>query len=365
MSLAEGTLVLLADGRPRPVELIVAGTNLLGPDGKIRRVLSTATGHGPLYRINPRKGEPWTCAGHHTLTLVKSSKGGNIISLPLRYWSKEAPWLKRDCKQFSIGVLDYPKHSNNSAPLPIDPYFLGVWFGDGTKTSRELARGRVVNKVAITTTDPEIVELCNEQARAWNLHVHTTKDHRGCPTYAIASSSPGQFHRNDLLRTLRSLVGPEIKVPEAYIFGSHLTRLQFLAGLLDSDGGLDWTKTTFFITQKREDWARAPWRLARSLGLYAGIRSHYGRYTRTDGSVFEGVYWTVTISGNTDQIPTRICRKRAQPRKQIKNAARTSFSATPVGRGIHYGFSLSGDARFLLGDFTVTGGHALLKKAAS
>lgn len=364
MSLAKDTLILRADGSVMPASLITVGDCLLGPDSTSRNVVTVKTGRDSLYQIRPRKGEPWVCGTLHVLALVKSSvkrtgverpssKAVDILEIPFNDWHASSPWLQQDLKQFSVGITNY--HNNFNAPdsRPIDPYFLGVWFGDGTKTTRDLVNGTAINGVFITKPDPEILSLCNEQARIWGLHVRTHTDYHGCPTHALAGSISGPQHDNNLLRTLRNLVGPEIKIPEAYLHGPREERLQFLAGLLDTDGGLDWTKTTFFITQKREDWARAPWRLARSLGFYAGIRSHRSRWKRADGTVFEGDYWTVTISGDTDQIPTRIPRKRAQPRKQIKRATRTSFVAAPIGEGDCYAFTLDKDGRFLLGDFTV------------
>ena len=135
-------------------------------------------------------------------------------------------------------------------------------------------------------------------------------------------------------------------------------RLLFLAGLIDSDGDL--ASGCFNVTQKREDWARGIWRVARSLGFCATIKPRKGRCKSTDGRMFVGDYWRVTISGDTHLIPTRIPRKRAAPRRQKKIATRTGFRIEPVGVGEYFGFQLDGDGRFLLGDFTVTHNSTLM-----
>jgi superfamily II DNA or RNA helicase len=70
--------------------------------------------------------------------------------------------------------------------------------------------------------------------------------------------------------------------------------------------------------------------------------------------VNDTVYYRVTISGDCSVIPTRIPRKKAPPRRQIKCATRTGFRIDPIGHGPYAGFELDGDGRFLLGDFTVT-----------
>jgi len=361
--LGEGTPVLLADGRVLPVEQIVVGDRLMGPDGRARTVLSTTMGRAPLYRIEPLKGEPWICNDVHVLTLV-NSYNDEIIDIPLDKWHASGPSFKHDHKQFSVGINAFENRFDAFGSQPIDPYFLGVWFGDGSKSLRHNVGGDAVAKVAVSKPDPEILALCEEQARKWELHVRTEYGNDGapanCPTHNIASEKGGM---NRLLQTLRDLVGPEIKVPESYLRGPRHVRMQFLAGFLDTDSEL--ANNCFVISQVREDWARAVWWLARSLGFCATITSRTGRCKRKDGSIFEGTYHVVTISGDTDQIPMRIPRKQAQPRQQKKIATRTGFVTTPLGWGDYYGFMLDGDGRFLLGDFTVTHNTALMRAVAA
>ena len=68
-----------------------------------------------------------------------------------------------------------------------------------------------------------------------------------------------------------------------------------------------------------------------------------------------GIYNTINISGNRlDEIPTMVKRKQAQPRQQIKDALLTGVTVESVGRGDYYGFTLDGNNRYLMGDFTVT-----------
>jgi hypothetical protein len=353
--LGEGTPVLLADGRVLPVEQIVVGDRLMGPDGKARIVLSTTMGRAPLYRIEPLKGEPWVCNDVHVLTLVNSYTD-EVIDISLDKWHASGSSFKHDHKQFSVGVESFENQFDRAGSQPIDPYFLGAWFGDGSKSLRHNVGGDAIAKVAISKPDPEILAICEEQARKWELHVRTEYGTGGCPTHNIADEKGGV---NRLLQTLRDLVGPQITIPDAYLRASRAVRLQFLAGFLDTDAEL--AETTFVITQEREDWARAAWWLARSLGFYAGIRPRTATYKRKDGTIFEGTYWVVSISGDTDQIPTRIPHKQARPRQQIKTATRTGFVTVPLGEGDYYGFTLNGDGRFLLGDFTVTHNTALIR----
>ena len=346
-----GTPVLMFDGRVLPVEQVLPGDRLIGPDGKPRVVLTTNEGVGELYRIDPIKGEPWICNDVHVLTLVNSYTD-EVIDVPLDEWHAKAPHsdLRHYGKLFSVGVDVFGR---DAVELPIDPYFLGLWFGDGTKQVQD---GQL-KKVHVTKPDPEVRAACENVARFWELQVTVSMNDGKCPTYAITNGSRGYGTINRLLIAMRDLLGTELRMPFSYTRAPRAQRLQFLAGLLDSDGDL--VNTCFCITQKREDWAREIWWMARSLGLCATIVPKRGRCKRPDGSIFEGDYWRVTISGDTDMIPTRIPRKQARPCQQKKVATRTGFAVEPIGQGTYYGFTLDGDGRFLLGDFTVTHNSSL------
>ena len=53
-------------------------------------------------------------------------------------------------------------------------------------------------------------------------------------------------------------------------------------------------------------------------------------------------------------IPCKLARKRNPPRRQKKDVLRTGWRMEALGEGDYYGFTLDGDGRFLLKDFTVT-----------
>jgi hypothetical protein len=360
--LAKGTPVLFGDGRARPVEQVRVGDRLMGPDSKMRTVASVKSGRSTLYRVEPVKGAPWVCNGRHVLTLVHSLTNA-VIDIPLDQWTATHKTFKHNHKLFSVGVSNFQNSFTAAAARPIDPYFLGVWFGDGSRFLHNNESGLALNGVVISKPDPEILALCKEQARQWGLHVNIcTSNGTRCPSYRLSADEAkrgegargnGRWKPNPLLRAMRNLLGTALNIPDAYLHASRLERLQFLAGLCDTDGEL--SDTTFVITQKREDWARAIWQLARSLGFYAGLKTRTAGYKKANGSFFKGTYWVVSISGDTNQIPTRIRHKKAPPRRQKKVATRTGIDVTTLGEGPWRGFTLEGsDGRFLLGDFIVT-----------
>jgi superfamily II DNA or RNA helicase len=324
-----GTPVLKHDGTIRPVESVVIGDRLMGPDGSPRTVLGTTRSTGSLYCVTPARGHAWVCNDVHVLSLVHTETGA-IVDIDVQSYLAETKWFRHLHKQFA------PERGIDFAPgesLPLDPYFLGVWYGDGTKS---------LAGVAVSKPDPEILAVCESIAASFGLRVRTDFGSTGCPTHHIVGPHTGGGS-NALLDLILRIVGAGTHLPHRYLTASRVDRLEFLAGLLDTDGFLH--RSGFEIVQKQRGFSEGVCFLARSLGL---------RALMVEKIVNGDSYWRVSISGDCSVIPTRIARKRAPERKQIKCATRTGFTIEPIGVGEYAGFELDGDGRFLLGDFTVT-----------
>jgi superfamily II DNA or RNA helicase len=332
-----GTPVLRYDGRIVPIESVQVGDLLMGPDSKPRRVLSTTRGFGPLYQITPIKGEPWVCNDVHVLSLVHTQTG-EIVDVDLQKYLASSKSFKNLYKQFSPEKgVDF---EHGATEFPIDPYFLGVWYGDGTKG---INGGSHLREVAVSKPDPEIKALAEEIARQWGLRVRTNDN--GCPTHHIAREMlPGAAPQpNPLLDALRLVYGDGTHLPYQYITAARQHRQAFLAGLLDADGYLH--NNCFEICQKVRGFADGICFLARSLGK---------RALMVPKIVNGETYWRVSLSGDFTDLPLRIPRKIPTKRMQAKCATRTGFSVQQVEDGYYAGFELDGDGRYLMGDFTVT-----------
>jgi len=336
--LGKGTPVLLYDGSIVPVEAVKTGDLLMGPDSRPRKVLSTSVGEGPLYLVKPVRGQSWVCNDRHMLTLVDSVT--NVVrDISVDAFLNEPKKKQDENKLFTVSV-DFP----TAEPLPLDPYFLGVWFGDGTKGQLERVDGLPrLTGISISKPDPEIRALVESTAAHFDLVVRETKivPERSCPTFFLVVK---KGNSNPLLDLVNALVGPGLLIPKQYLTASRADRAAFLAGFLDTDGYL--SRAGYDIVQKRKDYAESICFLARSLGLRALMKEkqvpHYG------------TYWRVHISGDCRFLPLRLPRKKAPPRLQKKNPLRTGFTLERLPVGAFYGFTLDGDGRFLLGDFTVT-----------
>lgn len=307
----------------------------MGPDSQPRRVLSVTKGYGPLVRVVPRKGTPWVCNDEHVLSLTRTndgvtSLGGQITDVPVKVWAEWSKTQKHLHKLFRVPV-DFPPIT-----LPIHPYLLGVLLGDGSLTNR---------RIMLTSEDTEVVESAAWLALSHGVNCYPTRSEGRTQTY-LFTTTRGQ--PNPLLDWLRLLGLMECRSGDKFIPGMYKTsdrsqRLQLLAGLLDTDGHLN--RAHFDYVSKSQQLSNDLAHVARSVGLAAYV---------TPRQVDNQTYWRVSISGNVDAIPTRIPRKKAPARKQKKDVLKTGFRIEPIGPGDYYGFTLEGDGRFLLGDFTVT-----------
>lgn len=204
----------------------------------------------------------------------------------------------------------------------------------------------------ITTMDQEIADVIYKEAEKYNGHYVRKSDNNGtrCPTYYIANNYKG----NILLSNFQKF-GSEIQnnIPRIFLCSSREDRLKLLAGIIDTDGYSRIREAEYGphvsgieIVQKRLGYIEDIEFLARSLGFRATrIRNKY---------VNGACYYRTSIYGDFPQIPVILNRKKLPARKQIKKVNRTGFTIKHIGYGDYYGFTLDGDGRFLLGDFTVT-----------
>lgn len=334
--LGKGTPVIMYDGTVKPVESIVAGELLMGPDSTPRKVLSTCHGQETLYRITPTKGDAFVCNESHILSLKLTPTTKTclheVVNISVLDYLKKHSTFKHRAKLYRTGI-DMPH-----VDVPLDPYFVGLWLADGTSD------GPCIHK-----PDPEVAEFAKQFAQSHGLVAKNYSRHSGkCASWAITNGN-NKCKSNPVLDAMRSLslIGNK-HIPDIYIRNSREVRLQILAGILDGDGHM--CKSGYEFSTTIEKMADAVQYIARSLG-FAANKNRRVTSCQT-GATCEN--WRVYISGDCSLIPCRIARKKSPPRKQIKDVLVSGFKVENIGVGDYYGFEIDGDRLFLLGDFTVT-----------
>ena len=351
--LGKDTPILMYDGSIKPVQDIRVGDKVMGVDSTPRNVLSVSTGIDKLYKIKPVKGDSWICNSQHLLTVYDQNIARNnkvkkeenqlnpLVDYPISKILKRPVEKTTGAKmklQLQRTGVDFPEQE-----LPLDPYFVGLWIAEGSKNKND------VSNFSINENDTVLINyLENFKFEGEKVSVHKRKE-RGC--YGInVKLRKGRI--NPIRAILKNFAKEKgrLNIPKEYFINSQENRLNLIAGILDGDGHLDNNNCYQLITKYKEISDLVVF-LCRSLGLAAHCCKKIGRIKSLN---FEGEYYSISISGNTNIIPVKVERKKAKERKQIKTVLRTGFWIEEIGVGKWYGFKVDKDERFLLGDFTIT-----------
>ncbi len=367
------TPILMYDGSIKLVQDIKEFDLLMGDDSTPRRVLSIARGTDHMYDIIPTKGEKYTVNVEHILVLKNTIREPYIyyrnekwtvvwwedcrIKTKVHYTAQSAELFRKSTMQvhqdtIEISVGDYIVQSKafrhcfkgfrvpihfDEIELPMDPYMIGVWIGDGTSRAAQ-----------ITTQDGVILDYFVHNLEKYGLHLSKS-------TVKYVYDIKSYYKPNVFTKTLKDMNMIRNKhVPKIYKCNSRMNRLRLLAGILDADGYIEHNSCCFDLVQKSEKLMDDIIYVCRSLGFSCYKKKtvkgcwYKGEYVRND-------YYRICISGNgVEEIPTLLPHKQASKRVQKKDNLVTGIKVRYTGVDSYYGFTLDGNNRYVLGDFTVT-----------
>lgn len=353
---APGTKVVMYDLSVKYVEDVLVGDLLMGPDDTPRTVLQLCSGQDMMYRCTPLRGTPpFIINSEHILSLISTNEGkkakypcyqhgGEITNISVNNYLYKAKSWKHLRKLYRSGPVG--QHINDN--LPLDPWLLGVILGDGCT-----AHGMV----NICNPDYEIIDRVGSIVSKYGCKLHISpKKHNNALSLNIVKSTNkcNRMIENTIMGIIRSLglagkLDDSKFIPDIYKQSSINTRLEILAGLLDTDGHYDKKKEYDFISKSKK-LADDLIFIARSLGIVAKYTESYKSCQTGAG----GYYHRVHLSGEyVANVPCCVERKKPEKRTQKKNSSRTGFSIEPIGTGDYYGFVLSGDHLYLTDDFMV------------
>lgn len=184
------------------------------------------------------------------------------------------------------------------ADVPIAPYFLGVWLGDGSCRSNQ-----------ITTADPILateIEKDGYSVRSLKSHpyLYAVDDENG---KAVSRWQPGMTGRLRALGILRNK-----HIPPVYLRASVQQRRALLAGLLDTDGTVGSHGAVEFTTTNPR-LAQDVHELMCSLGFRPWLGCGRSRYNGKDC----GPKWTLAFT--TDEQVFRLERKVTAHKERLRN----------------------------------------------
>jgi len=328
--LAVGTLVRMFDGSVKRVEDLVPGDQLMGPDSLPREVTTVCRGHDEMYEIAPAWFDSFMCNSVHVLTL-QNIDTHEIVDVPLNEYVLKNKWFKERYKLFRATV-NYPE-----ADLPVDPYMVGAWLGDGHTDN---------GSPLITKNDQVFLDELTRLAKEHGIESKTRVDPRNNVKTLIMTlpRGSGKTPLRECFKGCKTAEGHKY-IPNEYLRSSRPQRLKLLAGLLDTDGHRASASSVEFITKfaSLRDSMRE---LLLSLGYMCTVSPKVVNGT---------TYWRFYIANVGPEVPfiiPRRCGKQVTQKRYRGN--RSKFTVTSKGQGEYAGFTLTGDGRFLLEDFTVT-----------
>jgi DNA topoisomerase-2 len=233
--------------------------------------------------------------------------------------------------------------------VELDPYILGLWLGDGMKHGRSYA--------CDGNNDTEIINYIHEWCEKNDAIIQQANYNKY--KYSFHSNSNfGKKNSSPLRNILKKYNLIDNKhIPKDYLINSRNNRLKLLAGLIDTDGTVMRDGTRIVITQSHihKNLIDDIIYLVRSLGFLCCSSSYMAKYKINNGEERESLAYHINISGNIDDIPTVLPRKKCTNTKKQNTDKSTGFiKIEKCNDDTYIGFEIDGNQRFVINDFTVT-----------
>lgn len=307
-ALATSTMILTANRGWVPMGLLNVGDDVFGPDGKPTRILAATEimlGR-PCYRVEFSDGSVIEADEQHLWAVEdlrsreRASRHGVQAQILTTGQIHDSQRVRHgEVANYSVEAtapLEYPERD-----LPIHPYVLGAWLGDGS------SRGS-----GFTCADQEIIDEIAKHEPVRKIS--------GPYQWSISDGHKG--NRKSLRTRLRALgVLQNKSIPADYMQSSAAQRLELLRGLMDTDGCITAGKNSHVCEFTATDYGLAydVYDLALTLGIKATINA--GRATIQGRDC--GPKWRVSFT--TDLRVFTLARKAERQVRSTTRRARLRY----------------------------------------
>lgn len=216
----------------------------------------------PIYKMELEDSRVIYCCENHIWRVLDRRNGRSIKDMSIkellpiykheRIHNGYKDGITRNIEECFFAIPNNKPIQYKQTKQLVDPYYLGLWLGDGSS-----------RRTGITTVDREIKDSIYSYAKKLKLKVRQDGDE-----YIITSSiRGGRPDKNILLNHLKGYNLIQNKhIPPEYMYGSIEQRLELLKGLMDTDGCVYKNGTISFTTTNNR-LATGFFQLCRSLGI--------------------------------------------------------------------------------------------------
>lgn len=340
----------MANGEIKLAKDLKVGDKLQAENG-IATVTKIEPLKGKCVEIIPSKGESFVVSENHPLVLDK------IVQHRGQHWHR--PNTIERCEKTPEELRNYCTYRNGNyrtyclvrkeirtygqKDLPIPPYILGVWLGDGSH-----------HRMEIVSMDQEVIDEWVRWGESLGTKVKKSKQfykEAGRESKATVYGFYGEkgSRHNPYVQLLKDIgVYRHKHIPKDYLLASWEQRMELLAGILDTDGYLEQGSFSCYeLTQKHREVARCVVKLARSLGGYVSVGA---KIVNWKGEPH--LYYRMHISSKY-KIPLRVKHKQGSPESARKDPLHTTFKTRELGEREYLEIELDSDTPILLADTTL------------
>lgn len=353
-ALEENSLIYLED-KVIPIKDVQIGDMIYGADGKLTRVLDKVNpGIVDLYEITFSDGRKVKASENHLWTVFNTNtkKWETLTTEEIErkyYYEKYDSRYNKSYKSLVYSIPINKVIEYQEKVLKIEPYYLGLWLGDGFSES-----------VNVCSIDDETINYCEEYARTLGLQSTISWDQdRGNGKFRDINIHNKWKRFNPLRDAFKEYnLFKNKHIPQKYLYGSFKQRLELLRGLMDTDGSCDKSGHLEFGTsfpQLAKDFEF----LCRSLGISLYYEECYKTYNYKGEKLTGKKHWRFHLYTDLDIFKLQRKRdnyKRTDNKKQKAYLERITIANIEyVGESQAYCLKVDNkDHLFITGNFIVT-----------
>lgn len=297
----------------KKMDTLAVGDEVYHPDGHPVEVLEVHPQHvgRDCYRVTTTDGRSVVTDGTHRWR-VQDYRNGHSASTWETVTTEEL--LDRGLtydKGYAIKLPSQQEIVSKPVDLPIDPYLLGVWLGDGHHKDNALTLG--------SQDSDEIL------SRLQNITIIKRYPYEGADVVRFDIVEPTNPRRNEFNARARDLgIWGDKHIPESYLLAGTEQRRALLAGLLDTDGTISKQGQIEIVTMRLQ-FAQDMLYLARSLGHRATLRTG----TAKIGTKEYGTKYRIYFTPNGNPFTLQRHRDRYKPQGS-RGPRRTTISLESI-----------------------------------